>query len=104
IGDKEGRSALHLACATGKDYLVKCLLKNGADIDYRDNEGNSSLVLTLINLKDETVLERIVDLLIENGADVNISGHHGNTPLHCASREGMVWATKKLLDNEAELK
>lgn len=39
--DNEGRTALHFACALGQTNIVDALINAGADINARDNQGNT---------------------------------------------------------------
>lgn len=59
--DEEGWTALLAACSNGDEEICKILLEAGADINCRDNYGQTPL--------SETVNTRIYELLLEMGAE-----------------------------------
>ena len=36
----DGQTALHLACASGKDEIINLLIRNDANINAKDSQGN----------------------------------------------------------------
>jgi len=76
-----GQTALSIAITNGNFEIVKCLVKNGANInicdDTEQNYGNAPL--------HDAVWYRkylIVKYLVEQDADININNDEGKTPLH----------------------
>ncbi|MFY8282501.1 ankyrin repeat domain-containing protein [Pseudoalteromonas sp. SSMSWG5] len=68
--------------------VVKLLLKKGAKLDSKDNEGNSILhVAADISIYSDDSFEngtrrtKIIKTLLEHGADVNTKNNLGETPL-----------------------
>ncbi|PWF94171.1 Ankyrin repeat protein [Spiroplasma poulsonii] len=61
--------------------MVKLLIENGAEINHKNQFGNTPLILASQNGHTE-----IVKLLIENGAKINHKNQFGNTPLILASQ------------------
>ena len=78
---------------------TQLLLDNGAQVDVRDEDGNTPLILAAKGAsRPETI-----QLLIEKGAKVNARNNDGWTPLMIAARwcnnsEIILW----LLDNGAD--
>ena len=64
------------AIRAGDRAAVKTLLKSGADLQARDESGDTPLMAAALNA-DVAVLE----LLLKAGADVNATNHAGATPL-----------------------
>lgn len=83
--NSKGWTALQLACINlyfSSTKTVKLLLKNGADINNQDNDGNTILHL-MCNIKfyNKDVFHDI-HFLIKYGANINIQNNFGKTPLH----------------------
>lgn len=76
---------------------VKLLIKSGAMIDPRDNEGESPLIWAA--MFDNT---EVAKLLIANGAEVNLANNTGTTALMKAYYKGSVNMVKLLLSKGAD--
>ena len=84
--------------------IFKLLLKYGADINLKNNNGNTALQLCIerTNYVERKNNNYICKLLIENGANINISNNNGNTPLmHSLLIENMEMVLL-LLNNGAD--
>ena len=85
--DIEGKTALHHAIieylsesfwdSLRKIHIVRRLIKYDADINLKDNNGNSPLMFALRNL-------RLLKFLLKNGANVNTQDKENKTALHHA--------------------
>ena len=64
------------AIRNGDIRAIRKLLDNGADVNTRDAEGNTPLILASFYASPECVA-----LLLENGADVNTANQAGVTAL-----------------------
>ncbi|KAJ9245760.1 hypothetical protein DTO169E5_479 [Paecilomyces variotii] len=62
-----------LAVEKGRKSVIEILLRNGADVNARDHEGNH-----LLGVAIEKGMSSIVKLLLQNGADLNIHSQGGN--------------------------
>ena len=71
------------AAENGNKAEVERLLKAGADVDAKDNNGRTALMYA-----SASGYEGIVKILIENKADVNAKDNNGMTALMGASKEG----------------
>lgn len=81
--------------------MAKLLIKKGADVNARDQNGLTPLMHTA-----ENNLFELAKLLLENDADVNLKDMYGNTALFIAKKknnflmieilsESSVWGVKK---------
>lgn len=92
----------------GSPNLIKVLINCGADINIKDDEGNTPIfaasskgyhfnrILNFYWIINETKIVfsftghgNIVQILIENGADVNQMNNVGYSPIHFASYFGI---------------
>ena len=113
----------------GNKETVSMLIDRGADINYSDNEGNTSLMIaaTLGHTKTIEILiqkgatinakninginsfmiaalngrNESVKLLLDNGADINAQGNNGDTALFLTVKKGFAELATYLLDNGA---
>jgi ankyrin repeat protein len=69
----------------GDTSLVKPLLDRGADLNTKDPDGNT--LLMMVCAADTAPLD-LVKFLIDRGADVNARSPHGETALELAMRHG----------------
>jgi ankyrin repeat protein len=69
--NKDGDTALSIACDKDNLNIVNVLIKAGADVNATDNDGETVL-MRVSNVK-------IVNALIKAGADVNATDNDGNT-------------------------
>lgn len=61
---------------------IECLLRSGADVNGKDEEGNTALDASVWKQKPN-----IASLLIKNGAEVNAQDSSGCTPLHSVCKK-----------------
>jgi ankyrin repeat protein len=85
-GSPLGFSELHWAVNQNNLPLVRKVLAYKAPVDYENREGNTPLILAVVNNNIE-----IASLLINSGADVNIRSKKWNSPtLFLAKDEKMM--------------
>lgn len=110
--DTQGCSALTLAASKGHLTTIRSLIQNGADINKKNNCGNTPLMELSENMlafddnNPKQDMPRIVacaQLLIENGADINSQNNKGNTALMIAIKEKSFNFAQFLIKNGAKL-
>ncbi|XP_074228664.1 uncharacterized protein LOC141578873 [Camelus bactrianus] len=78
-GEGRPRTALHLACASGRSSVVALLIQWKCDLDARDKESKTALIKAVQCRK-----EACVSILLKRGADPNLADDCQNTALHYA--------------------
>ncbi|GFT78303.1 ANK_REP_REGION domain-containing protein [Nephila pilipes] len=89
---------LHFAANFGDTNVTKLLLEEGANIDIKDQNKNTSLHLAASNGHTD-----IVKLLMEKGSDLSVVNKEGNTSLHLAASNGHTDIAKLLLEKGSDL-
>ena len=79
--------------------LIKELIKQGANVNAKDLDGNTPLHFASCHNNPE-----IIKLLIEKGAKVNAKSNNKNTPLHLAIDYNNIEIITLLLNQEADVK
>ncbi len=87
-----------LAARFGHENVVVNLLNGGADIELKDELGNTALIVAAAENK-----RSILRLLIERGADVNAQSNNGTTALMNASMYGNLNVVNLLLESGAKV-
>ena len=82
---------------------VQVLLKHNADINPQNYEGKTPLYWVLSHCSSKGKFVDMVQQLLEQGADPNICADYQKTPLHLASSQGLLEATRMLLRYGAKL-
>ena len=94
------------AAYQGNITLVKNFLNAGADVNAKDEDGYTALMMAIKDgphgQKKYTELEKIVQLLVDKGADVNAKQKNGHTALYYAKIRGMFHIKKILKQHGAE--
>ncbi len=103
--DGRGRTRLMLAVVkNGSEGEIQSLLRQGADVNARDNDGNTALHYLL--LSGQNIDARLNALLVAH-PDVNLATHKGTTPLMildmCRNPGERVSRVKKLLELHAKV-
>ena len=98
-GEKDGRTALHIAVVAGHVHAAEALLLFGANPDKRDRSGQAALHLALVN-KQLVVAQA---LIASGKANINICNAKQMTPLMLAAQLGEAWLVDLLLQSGANV-
>jgi len=89
---------VHDSASLGDVVAVERLLAEGAEIDARGENGETPLILAILEGHAD-----VAELLVAHGADVMARNERGLTPLHAAAYSGSADVARLLLDHGAEL-
>jgi ankyrin repeat protein len=78
--------------------MVMLLITDGADINSKDNQGQTSLYTALIFHRDE-----IAKLLISRNIDINSTSNEGKTALHIAAKYNFLQISELLINKGADI-
>ena len=92
LKDKEGKTALQLAVASGRSDMARALLEAGASPITRDEEGNVPLVTAARGGSQD-----IVEMLINAKAVLDAADKYGMTALSVAAAAGSIRMVMTLL-------
>lgn len=93
ICDPRGNTHLHRAVMEGaKPFVIEFLLKRGVDVNARNEQGETALIIAAWYGRDE-----LVEILLKKGADPNVKTRKGLSALKVASANGHAGIVKKLL-------
>uniref|UniRef100_T1JXK5 Ion transport domain-containing protein n=1 Tax=Tetranychus urticae TaxID=32264 RepID=T1JXK5_TETUR len=93
--DRQGRTCVHLASATGHRDMVALLLGQGAEINAQDKKG-----WTPLHYASRHGYLSVVQLLVESGADPTTASKDGKVPLCNAASAGHYDVLSYLLKKE----
>lgn len=87
-----GRTALMFACYLNNRRVITALIAAGADVNARDDQGQTVLMVACEGYADKVVIEE----LIAAGAEVNSTDPQGKTALMVAADDVKVYAIDAL--------
>ena len=76
----DGLHPLTFAVTLGNEEIVKLLIKEGGDVNGKDDDDGTTPLHSAANRG----LKEIIELLIKKGANINTKNKHGETPLDSA--------------------
>ncbi len=83
---------IHLAVSQNQIYAAEVLALLGADLNLKDQYGNTPLTFAIVNNNVE-----MADILISYGASADSADGYGISPLHKSIQEGNFYMTDLLL-------
>lgn len=82
----------------GDREAVASFLRSGMDIDARDENGWTPLMVATFNDKDD-----VASFLISRGADIQVADAAGYGPLHWAAFKGFCTVVRQLVEKKANV-
>ncbi|XP_063923115.1 uncharacterized protein LOC135137411 [Zophobas morio] len=98
--NREGTTALQLACENGHTEVVKTLLQKQSSANTTNKEEMNALHFATKSKKDNT---EVIKLLLTHKVDINAKNMDGSTPLHLVCSRGHLQAAKILIQNSADI-
>ena len=96
----DGRTSLQIAASNMELEAVQLLLDHNAYVNSHDNAGETPLSYTIwmrcFSQREQGEAVDVVQRLLEHGADPNAVARSHSTPLHLASSQGWLEATRLL--------
>jgi ankyrin repeat domain-containing protein 50 len=89
---------LYYASDMGLQTVVQLLLDHNAEVDAKDEDGQTALHKAALNGH-----ETVVRLLLDHNAEVDVKDEGGRTALHGAAFNGHEVVVRLLLDHQAEV-
>ncbi|KLI32296.1 ankyrin repeat domain-containing protein, partial [Brachyspira hyodysenteriae] len=71
-------TALMIACSQNHTEIVRILLENGYDPNYKNQKGETALIYSAF-IKNAKPSTEIIKILLEYGADINAKDNKGST-------------------------
>ena len=92
VKTKSGMSALHYASERFCIDIIKELLNAGLDVNEKDNNGNTPIMLSIIRYEryeryKEDFVKQTLALLLNNGADITIENKEGKKAIDLTTNE-----------------
>ena len=85
------------AAKQGNTETMKLLIEEGVDVNFQDDEYNSTALMIAADMG----FTEIVELLIDAGADIHLQDNEGWTALMCAVNEGNIEIVKLFNNSSA---
>lgn len=98
---KRGGTGLMTAACVGSIPMVDFLLSKGANINARDDDGNTAIMLAIVARQPGA--QSMVRFLLERGADANLARKDGNNALIAAVLMNDQESMQILLDHGASI-
>ncbi|XP_070849761.1 ankyrin repeat domain-containing protein 53 [Chaetodon trifascialis] len=100
--NRQGLSALHVACLYGQLATVQLLVESGQGwVNSSDLQGRRPVHM-LLSSQSAPSTTPCLRYLLEHGADVNVTTDSGTTPLHLAASEGLLDCAEILVQAGAD--
>ena len=102
IRNLNDQTPLHLAAEGGFLEAIQILIECNADIEARDNRGQTPLYSGIFNGLGDTRLD-VAKFLLAHGAEADTRKNDDSTPLHAASFNGSVKTAQMLLEHGTDI-
>ena len=96
----DGWTVLHSAAAFDLVEFVNALMRNGANIEDRNTDGQTPLIIASCMRRDDT---DVLEVLLRHGADVQAAGNDGWQAIHRAAFGGSKKAISLLISHGASV-
>jgi ankyrin repeat protein len=97
-----GETALHLACGTGNEPIVKVLVEGGADINATLNDGSTCLMIAALRGQAAASIP-VIGFLLEHGVNLEAKDDKGSTVLNRVCATNRAHISKILVEQGANV-
>ncbi|XP_038064294.1 transient receptor potential cation channel subfamily A member 1-like isoform X2 [Patiria miniata] len=105
--DVSNMTALMMACATGHQTFIQCLLQSASQQGLKSQDllmDTDNEMKTVLHIAVSNGYLELARFLVDSGADVNAQNELGQTPLHLTAVVGNTDMAELLLDFGASIK
>ena len=95
-----GNTIWNYVISGGNIDIIRLLIENGADVNAKDGDGRTLLMIAAYN--DDKNID-IIRLFLDMGLDINAKDKDGETPLMRAAREGNIDIARLLVEKGADI-
>jgi ankyrin repeat protein len=88
---------------TGQYETIKLLLEKGANLNSRNEFGETPLYVCVENSSNKPQFIPTINILLEKGADINTQNNENWTPLHYVVSKNNLTITKFLVEKGSDL-
>ncbi|XP_066445393.1 serine/threonine-protein kinase TNNI3K-like [Eleutherodactylus coqui] len=100
----DGSTLLHVAAYYGEEECTEMLLNYGADVNWKDDDGNTTLHMVCYGEPGQPTRMDCLQLLLTHKVSTRKSNKKGLLPIHCAAIQGRKDVLQALIESEPKMR